>query len=743
MKELHKRVSPDIVFLMETKNFDEFVLNELKFFESYNHLLVPPERPNSSGLALFWKTEINLTVISSSKNIIDTLASHKGISFYASFIYGEPEVANRLKIWDELESMASTRTDPWFLTGDFNEIIDNSEKMGGPLRAEGSFCAFRSFLSQCDIFDLKRSRNSLSWRGKRHNHLIFSRLDRALVNSLWSERFPTGRSHYLDFEGSDHRPIISLFDSGKSKNNKVFRYDMRLKDNQEVKDLIMPVWNSSEQAPLELRLSYCREAISRWSREQHANSRVIIENLKTQLNHALSNSVADDVLITRLNSELLKAYKSEEDFWRQRSRIMWLVSGDKNSGFVHAVLKGKRARNRLSVIEDTDGNAFFEEDHIAAQISKYFETIFTSTVSSNLDQEVSQVVNEALTPVVPDSANEALMTFLRVKRSEVLCSCSIRIRHLEPMGFRRAFSSLTGLLFALLFVKRFKIFFQTGNMKESMNLTHVRLIPKITSPELVSDYRPIALCNVTYKIITKLISLHLKSTLCSIISENQSAFVPGRAITDNILITHELLHSLKTSQAKFHCSMAVKTDMSKAYDRLEWDFIRKVLMRLGFCEQRTSRVMQYITSVSYSFLVNDSVQGHVLSSGGIRQGDPLSPYIFILCGEVLSGLCHKAQASGHMSGLQVARASPRINHLLFVDDTMFFVKTDELSCSALVEVLRKYEFSSGQMINIAKSSISFSSKTPQETRQRVHSQLGIMKEGGVEKYLGLPEHFGR
>lgn len=153
--------------------------------------------------------------------------------------------------------------------------------------------------------------------------------------------------------------------------------------------------------------------------------------------------------------------------------------------------------------------------------------------------------------------------------------------------------------------------------------------------------------------------------------------------------------------------------------------------------------MTCIRTVSYSYLVNDSVQGSVLPSRGIRQGDPLSPYLFILCSEVLSGLCKRAQQAGLLSGIRVVRGSPRVNHLLFVDDTMFFIRTDELSCSTLHRILQQYKTASGQTINTTKSAITFSAKTTQETRTRVKSHLGIAKEGGVGKYLGLPEHFGQ
>lgn len=146
----------------------------------------------------------------------------------------------------------------------------------------------------------------------------------------------------------------------------------------------------------------------------------------------------------------------------------------------------------------------------------------------------------------------------------------------------------------------------------------------------MEDYRPIALCNVYYKIQSKILTRRLQPALNAIISKNQSAFVPGWAITNNVLITHEVLHFLKKSGEKKHCSMAVKTNMNKAYDRVEWEFLRLVFERLRFDDKWTNLIFQYISTVTYSYLINGSAHGLVKPHRGIRQGDPLSRSLYPL-----------------------------------------------------------------------------------------------------------------
>lgn len=193
-----------------------------------------------------------------------------------------------------------------------------------------------------------------------------------------------------------------------------------------------------------------------------------------------------------------------------------------------------------------------------------------------------------------------------------------------------------------------------------------------------------------------MLSRRIQPILHSLISETQSTFVPKRAISDNVLITHEVLHYLKNSRAEKHLSMAIKTDMSKAYDRLEWDFIRLVLERMNFHPTFTSWIMQCLTTVSYTFIINGVTRGFVKPGRGIRQGDPLSPYLFILCSEVLTGLCKSAHAKGLMKGVTIASQCPSLNHLLFADDTMFFCRANKKNAESLKALINTYEIDPGK-----------------------------------------------
>ena len=325
--------------------------------------------------------------------------------------------------------------------------------------------------------------------------------------------------------------------------------------------------------------------------------------------------------------------------------------------------------NSINGLRDSVGGWHTDAGEIGSIAVDYFTTLFSISNPSTIE-EVIAPVKQVVCPdmnarlMAPYSAEE-------VKRALFQMSPS---KSPGPDGMTALFFQKFWNIVGTNVTDAVLDFLNCGKMLSSINFTHIALVPKVKSPDCMPQFRPISLCNVLYKIVSKVLVNRMKVILPWVISDSQSAFVLGHMITDNVIIAFEVIHYLKNLRGGRNVQMVAKLDMSKAYDRVEWDYLKAILLKLGFHARWVMLIMECVSSATYSVLVNGEPTGYIKPSRGLRQGDPLSPYLFLICAEGLSALIRKAEHDRLIHGVAISRGGPHISHFLLLMIALFSVE---------------------------------------------------------------------
>ena len=467
--------------------------------------------------------------------------------------------------------MCDNTTLPILLGGDFNEILSFNEKEGGASRVRKEMENFRDVLNDLALRDLGYAGLWYTWeRGNSSSTCIRERLDRYIGTSSWIDLYPDSVvEHSLRYK-SDHSAIIlkpTCHRRPKRKQRRYFFETTWLLDAS-CEDVVKTAWMGLQGAELTDRITHMAQSLVRWSGEKFGKLGKQIAVVEKELSEVQHQAISDDSCRVRmkLEAKLDDLHGKHEAYWYLRSRVAEVRDGDRNTSYFHHKASQRKKRNYVHGLSDEHGTWCEDGEDIESIFNDYFSSIFTSSKPS--DYNLEEVLS-LLDPVITDDYNQILR---KPYTKEEIYSALQQMHPCKAPGpdgmhaiFYQRFWHIVGDD-----VFTFVSNILHGSLSPScVNNTNIALIPKVKSPKKAAEFRPIALCNVLYKLVTKALVIRLKEFLPNIVSENQSAFVPGRLITDNALIALEVFHSMKYRNRSRKGVVAMKLDMSKAYDKVE------------------------------------------------------------------------------------------------------------------------------------------------------------------------------
>ncbi|GJS62004.1 RNA-directed DNA polymerase, eukaryota, reverse transcriptase zinc-binding domain protein [Tanacetum coccineum] len=541
--------------------------------------------------------------------------------------------------------------------------------------------------------------------------IMESKLDRFLVSDSLLCNFPRISSVTLDRYLSDHRPILmrdSIYDYGPIP-FKFYHYWFEIDGFDK---LVEDFWNeihvvdNNAYVRFMKKLKLLKKRIKAWNSSYREFKNCRKNTLKTELTNldsVLDRGEGIDTDVTR-RSDVVRILqdieKTEAMEVAQKAKIKWAVEGDENSKYYHGVINKKR--NNLAIRGVlVDGNWVESPQLVKNEFYTHFKQRFEKPNLSGIqfDREFpNKICSEQIVDLEREVSKE------EVKRANLI-ECDV--------------------------VNAVKWFFLHERIPSGGNSSFITLIPKVSNANMVKDFRPISLIGSVYKIVAKILANCLVLVLGDLVSDTQSAFLKERQILDGPFILNEVIQWCKKKKKQ---SMIFQVDFEKAYDSVRWDFVDTILKKFGFGDKWCKWIHSCLQSSKGSILINDSPMPEFQFFKGLKQGDPLSPFLFILVMESLHLSFQRVVDAGLFSGIKLD-SSMSVSHLFYADDAIFMGQWNQSNIDTIVRVLKVFHSASGLRINMKKSKLMGIAVDASRVEQAIR-QIGCMALKMPFKYLG-------
>ncbi|VFQ98285.1 unnamed protein product [Cuscuta campestris] len=353
------------------------------------------------------------------------------------------------------------------------------------------------------------------------------------------------------------------------------------------------------------------------------------ETLAQQAQEAYEANPDDNLrsLANEAGAKLIEATNRETLFWKQKAKLLWMENGDQNTSFFHSFVKGRMTKLKIRSIKDISGKLIDHEEGIKTAAVEYFSEVFNKhnifeaqSIQHYIPLTISTEDNHMMSRILDNEEIKKAVWDLNPNSAA------------GPDGFNGYFFRTCWEIIKGDVIKATQEFFLGISVPQAFGSTFITLIPKKDNCHLFSDFRPISLSTFMSKINTRILASRLQVLIPKMVSKEQSAYQKGKGIDDQVLMASEMLHNIDKQ-----CEggkVIIKLDMAKAFDKIEWSFLGGVLDKFGFNPKVQDLLLENLVSTHVSILINGCPTGFFKMKRGVKQGDPLSPLLFIIASEL-------------------------------------------------------------------------------------------------------------
>jgi hypothetical protein len=623
-------------------------------------------------------------------------------------IYSCCDLNGKRRLWESLVLLRrQLGRGVWGVVGDFNAVLNCDERKGvNPLVTDTlnlEMIEFGDFVRDIELFDLPILGRKFTWFHP--NGVSMSRIDRLLVSEDWLEQWTSPSLWVLPRSISDHCPLL-LRPCGMEWGPKPFRFNNHWLLHKDFLGLVEEFWRNANITGwmafiLKEKLKGLKTCIRGWNFENYGLVDLKIKKLVDEIqlldlrSEHTGLSEGEVALRKTLFSNMWQLRRSKESLLSQRSRQTWLREGDSNTRFFHTCIKARGNRNFISALRFDD--VWVETPSAIRQATvDYFKQKFSAELWCRPKLE------GVAFPSLLEADNMWITRPFELAEIESVVKESDGNKSPGPDGFNFAFIKAIWNICKGEIRIMFDQFHGIGSLPKSFTSYFVTLIPKINSPFTLGDFRPISLLGCLYKIVSKVLTARLASVMDRLVAPTQSAFLKGRQLVDGVVVINEVVDLARRNDQS---CLIFKVYFEKAYDSVDWSFLEYMLGRFGFCTKWKEWIRVCIFAGSMSVLINGSPSEEINIQRGLKQGDPLAPFHFLLVAEGLGGLMKRAVDTNRFRGFRVGNSDVVISHLQYADDTLCVGEASIDNLWTLKAILRGFEMSSGLKVNYWKSTL--------------------------------------